>query len=190
MLNVPDPTQSVMGGVQNALNISNMMSQRNLAEQKALDLQKARETQAKREADLGTLSQNPTPSALASMMVKYPSLSENFKRPYDGRTTEQKDSRLGQATQVYAALQSNKPEIAQQLLTEQATAYRNSGQEREAKTLEDLGMLIKTSPETAKTSTGLFLASAMGPDNFTETFTKFEGEQGVPRFGELGRSHG
>ena len=177
MLNVPDPTQSVMGGVQNALNISNMMSQRNLAEQKALDLQKARETQVQMETDLGTLSQNPTPSALASMMVKYPSLSEHFKRTYDVLSTEQKDSRLGQATQVYAALQSGKPEIAQQLLTEQATAYRNSGQEREAKTLEDLGVLIKTSPETAKTSTGLFLASAMGPDKFTETFTKLQGEQ-------------
>ena len=177
MLNVPDPTQSVMGGVQNALNIGNMMSQRNLAEQKALDLQKARETQAQMESDLGTLSQNPTPSALASMMVKYPGLSENFKRTYDVLSAEQKDSRLGQATQVYAALQSNKPEIAQQLLTEQATAYRNSGQEREAKTLEDLGVLIKTSPETAKTSTGLFLASAMGPDKFTETFTKLQGEQ-------------
>jgi len=111
------------------------------------------------------------------MMVKYPSLSENFKRTYDVLSTEQKDSRLGQATQVYAALQSGKPEIAQQLLTEQATAYRNSGQEREAKTLEDLGVLIKTSPETAKTSTGLFLASAMGPDKFTETFTKLQGEQ-------------
>jgi hypothetical protein len=177
MLNVPDPTQSVMGGVQNALNIGNMMSQRNLAEQKALDLQKARETQIQMETDLGTLSQNPTPSALASMMVKYPSLSENFKRTYDVLSTEQKDSRLGQATQVYAALQSGKPEIAQQLLTEQAAAYRNSGQEREAKTLEDLGVLIKTSPETAKTSTGLFLASAMGPDKFTETFTKLQGEQ-------------
>ena len=177
MLNVPDPTQSVMGGIQNALAIGNMMSQRNLNEQKALDLQKAREEQDQMKADLGTLSQNPTPSALASMMVKYPSLSENFKRTYDVLSTEQKDSRLGQATQVYAALQSGKPEIAQQLLTEQATAYRNSGQEREAKTLEDLSVLIKTSPETAKTSTGLFLASAMGPDKFTETFTKLQSEQ-------------
>lgn len=50
MLNVPDPTQSVMGGVQNALNISNMMSQR--------------KTQAQMDSDLGALSQNPTPSAL------------------------------------------------------------------------------------------------------------------------------
>jgi uncharacterized coiled-coil protein SlyX len=177
MLNVPDPTQSVMGGVQNALGIANVMSQRNLAEQKALDLQKAREQQVQMETDLGSLSKNPTPSALASMMVKYPSLSENFKRTYDVLSTEQKDARLGQASQVYAALQSGKPEIAQQLLTEQATAYRNSGQEREAKTLEDLQELVKSSPDTAKTSAGLFLASAMGPDKFTETFTKLQGEQ-------------
>ena len=177
MLNVPDPSQSVMAGVQNAMGIANIANQAKLAEQKSIDLQRAREQQVQMETDLGPLSKNPTPSALASMMVKYPSLSESFKRTYDVLSTEQKDTRLGQATQVYAALQSGKPEIAQQLLTEQATAYRNSGQEREAKTLEDLGVLIKESPDTAKTSTGLFLASAMGPDKFTETFTKLQGEQ-------------
>lgn len=177
MLNVPDPTQSVMGGIQNALNISNMMSQRNLAEQQALDLQKKRETQAQMEADLGTLSQNPTPSALASMMVKYPSLSENFKRTYDVLSTEQKDSRIKQASQVYAAMQAGKPEVAQQLLIDQATAARNAGMEQDAKAAETVAELVKLNPATAETSTGLLLASAMGPDKFAETFTKLQGER-------------
>lgn len=177
MLNVPDPTQSVMGGMQTALNLANVASQRNLAEQKALEIQQAREKQAAMEAELGQLSQNPTPSALASMMVKYPQLSEQFKRTYDVLNTEQQQSRLGQASQVYAALQAGKPEIAQQLLSEQAGAYRNSGMERDAKVLEDLGKLIEMNPKTAITSTGLFLASAMGPEKFTETFTKLETER-------------
>ena len=177
MLNVPDPTQSVMGGVQNALNISNMMSQRNLAEQKALDLQKARETQAQMEADLGTLSKNPTPSALASMMVKYPSLSENFKKTYDVLSSEQKDSRIKQASQVYAAMQAGKPEVAQQLLLEQAAAARNAGMEQDAQAAETVAELVKLNPATAETSTGLLLASAMGPDKFAETFTKLQGER-------------
>lgn len=177
MLNLPDPTQSVMGGVQSAMAISNLQSQKQLQDLKLAEAQKAAEQQAALQADLGRVAGNPTPSALASIMVKYPQLSEQFKRTYDVLNTEQQQSRLGQATQVYTALQAGKPEIAQQLLTDQATAYRNSGMEREAKTLEDLGQLIKTSPETAKTSTGLFLASAMGPDKFTETFTKLQTEQ-------------
>lgn len=177
MLNLPDPTQSVMGGVQSAMAISNLQNQKQLQDLKLAEAQKAAEQQAALQADLGRVASNPTPSALASIMVKYPQLSEQFKRTYDVLNTEQQQSRLGQATQVYTALQAGKPEIAQQLLTDQATAYRNSGMEREAKTLEDLGQLIKTSPETAKTSTGLFLASAMGPDKFTETFTKLQTEQ-------------
>lgn len=177
MLNVPDPTQSVMGGVQNALNISNMMSQRNLAEQQALALQKARETQAQMDSDLGALSQNPTPSALASMMVKYPSLSENFKKTYDVLSSEQKDSRIKQASQVYAAMQAGKPEVAQQLLLEQAAAARNAGMEQDAKAAETVAELVELNPATAETSTGLLLASAMGPDKFAETFTKLQGER-------------
>ena len=177
MLNVPDPTQSVMGGVQNALNISNMMSQRNLAEQQALALQKARETQAQMDSDLGALSKNPTPSALASMMVKYPSLSENFKKTYDVLSSEQKDSRIKQASQVYAAMQAGKPEVAQQLLLEQAAAARNTGMEQDAQAAETVAELVKLNPATAETSTGLLLASAMGPDKFAETFTKLQGER-------------
>lgn len=177
MLNVPDPTQSVMGGVQNALNIGNMMSQRNLAEQKAIDLKAAREKQAQMDSDLGALSQNPTPSALTSMMAKYPSLSENFKRTYDVLSSEQKTSRVGQASQVYAAIQAGKPEIAQQLLVEQASAARNSGMENEAKTAETMAELVKLNPKTAEISTGLFLASAMGPDKFAETFTKLQSDR-------------
>jgi hypothetical protein len=177
MLNVPDPTQSVMGGVQNALNISNMMSQRNLAEQKALELQTAREKQAQMDSDLGALSQNPTPSALASMMVKYPGLSENFKKTYDVLSSEQKDSRVKQASQVYAAMQAGKPEVAQQLLLEQAAAARNAGMEQDAQAAETVAELVKLNPATAETSTGLLLASAMGPDKFAETFTKLQGER-------------
>lgn len=177
MLNVPDPTQSVMGGVQNALNIGNMVSQRNLAEQKALELQTAREKQVQMDSDLGALSQNPTPSALASMMVKYPSLSENFKKTYDVLSSEQKDSRIKQASQVYAAMQAGKPEVAQQLLLEQAAAARNAGMEQDAKAAETVAELVKLNPATAETSTGLLLASAMGHDKFAETFTKLQGER-------------
>lgn len=174
MLNLPDPTTNVMSGVQNALGIAKMASERNVAEQKALDLQRAREQQITLESDLAKLSQNPTPSALASMMVKYPSLSEQFKRTYDVLNTEQQQARVGQASQVYAALQADKPDVAIQILGEQANAYRNSGMEKDAKTLDDLSELIRMNPATAKTSTGLFLASAMGPDKFTETFTKLQ----------------
>lgn len=177
MLNLPDPTQNVVGGVQSALGIANLMDQRKLQQLKLAQAQQAEQQQAVLQADLGSVASNPTPSALASIMVKYPQLSEQFKRTYDVLNTEQQQSRLSQATQVYAALQAGKPEIAQQLLTDQAAAMRNSGMEQEAKTAETIAELIKLHPETAKISTGLFLAHAMGPEKFTETFTKLQNEQ-------------
>lgn len=177
MLNLPDPTQSVMGGVQSALNIAGIQSQKQLQDLKLAEAQRAAEQQVQLQSDLGTVAKNPNPAALASIMTKYPALSEQFKRTYDVLNTEQQKSRLGQATQVYAALQAGKPEIAQQLLTDQATAMRNSGMEQEAKTAETIAELVKLHPETAGTSTGLFLAHAMGPEKFTETFTKLQSEQ-------------
>ena len=74
-------------------------------------------------------------------------------------------------------MQAGKPEVAQQLLLEQAAAARNAGMEQDAQAAETVAELVKLNPATAETSTGLLLASAMGPDKFAETFTKLQGER-------------
>jgi hypothetical protein len=176
-LNVPDPTQSVMAGVQNAVGMSQAMAQRDALTAQTAEKQAALEAQKAMQADLAQISQNPTPAAIASAMVKYPQLSEGFKRTYDVLNTEQQGARVNQASQVYAAMQAGKPDIAKTLLSEQAAAARNSGNEKDAKAAETLAQLIDLHPETATTSTGLFLSAAMGPEKFTENFSKLEGER-------------
>jgi hypothetical protein len=141
------------------------------------DREAAIAAQKQLQTDLAQLGTNPTPAALSQMMVRYPQMSEQFKRTYDVLDSEQQKSRVNQASQVYAALEAGQPDMAQRILQEQAEAYRNSGQDREAKTLDDLAEMARLSPETARTSTGLFLASAMGPEKFTETFTKLGSER-------------
>jgi uncharacterized coiled-coil protein SlyX len=175
-LNLPDPTQSVLGGVQAGMGIANLMSQRNLAEQQAIDAQAAREKKAQLDADLDEISQNPTTRGLASLMVKHPSLSEQFKRTYDVLSAEQKNARVSQASNVYAAMQSGRPDFAKAMIEEQIIAARNAGREDEAKAAETMSKLIDLNPEGAKTSAGLFLASAIGPDKFAETFGKLGAE--------------
>lgn len=170
MLDLPNPTQNLM----RAINIKGAVDQQRQQEAAA---QQAQATQQQLQADLASLGPNATPAALSQLMVKYPQMSEQFKRTYDVLSTEHQKSRVNQASQVYAALEAGQPDMAQRLLTEQAEAYRNSGQEREAKTLEDLAELTRVSPETARTSTGLFLASAMGPEKFTSTFTGLQRER-------------
>lgn len=177
MLNLPDPTQGVMGGVQNAVSIANMMAQRNKAEQDAIKAQQANEQHAAMQLDLGALSENPTAAGMTSTIIKYPQLAEHFKETYSALNAQQKDARVREASGVYAALQSGSPDIAQKLLAEQAAAFENSGNEQDAKVRRDLAELVKLNPSSALTSTGLFLASAMGPEKFADTFTKLEEER-------------
>jgi len=169
-LNLPDPTERLFGAVKLTSGLDQIKSQRT-------DRESQLASQQKLQQDLAQLSENPSPAALAQLMTRYPQMSEQFKRTYDVLDSEQQKARVNQASQVYAALESGQPDIAQNILEEQALAYRNSGMDKEAKTLEDLSKMVELSPETAATSTGLFLASAMGAEDFTETFTKLQSER-------------
>jgi hypothetical protein len=168
--NLPSPTENLINSLALAKGFQQLKTQKT-------DAEKSAQAQAQLQADLSQLGTNPTPAGLAQLMVKYPSMSEQFKRTYDVLSAEQQRSRVNQASQVYAALEAGHPDMAQRILKEQAVAYRNSGMEREAKTLDDLAEMVRLSPETARTSTGLFLASAMGPEKFTETFTQLQAER-------------
>lgn len=170
MIDLPDPTSNLV----RAINIKGAVDQQR---QQQAQVESAAAAQRQLQSDLASLGPNATPAALSQLMVKYPQMSEQFKRTYDVLSAEQQKSRVDQASQIYAALEAGQPEIAQRLLAEQAEAYRNTGLEREAKTLEDLAELTRVSPESARTSTGLFLASAMGPEKFTSTFTSLERER-------------
>lgn len=121
-------------------------------------------------ADLQTLAMNPTADAIGKMSIKYPQLSENFKRSFDILEPAQKQAKLDNASQVYAAVQSGKPDIAQDILLKQAAAYRNSGDEKEAKAAETWAAMAKDHPDTFKTTAGLMLSSALGPEKFAATY--------------------
>lgn len=174
-IQVQNPFEGAIQGVQAGVNLAGIMDKQ-AEQQRQLELQRQMQT------DLGGLAmkvKDGTAGAqdFAVTVVKYPQLSEHFKRGFDMMSADQQQARLGQATQVYAALNANKPEIAQQLLAEQEAAARNSGNDKDAQAAATLSKLISMSPETAKTSTGLMLSSVMGPDKFTATFTGLGGEQ-------------
>lgn len=174
MLNLPDPSQQLMQTVQGGLAIKDQIAQTRAREAQAAKAQYDLKAKQRMNDELAALSQDPNPSALAALSIKYPEMSDNFKRSYDMLGEEQKKSRVGKASQVYAALRAGQPEVAQQLLDDQVAAYRNGGQEDEAKSTEALAEMIKTSPDTAATTAGLYLSQAMGPEKFVETFTKLE----------------
>lgn len=166
MLDVKSPFESSVKGIAAGLEIGAAMDK---SQQQQLALQ----TQKQMQADLATLAQNPNPTAqdFAQITTKYPALAEHFKNTWSMLNTDQQQNRLSQASQIYAALNAGQNDIASQLAAEQATAFKNSGQERDAKSMETLSQLIKLSPETARTSTGLLLSSVLGPQQFSQNFS-------------------
>lgn len=169
-LDVPDPTTQILGALKTAEGIDTLKANRAAA-------QRAATMQQQLQADLARVGSNPTAAQVSQLMVKYPQLSEQFKRSYDALSASEQNSRIQQATGVYAALEAGENEVARDLMLSQAEAYRNAGRNEDAKVLEDLARVTELNPNTAKTSTGLFLASAMGPDKFADTFTKLQGER-------------
>lgn len=166
----PSPQASLMQGYKDGVGMQAM-------QQEQQQKQAALARQQQMNADLQALSQNPTSQAIGQMSIKYPQLSEQFKRSYDMLEPAQKQAKLDHATQVYAALNADQPEIAQKLLKEQATALRNSGDERGAGATDAMAEIIKINPGFAKTSAGLLVSSIAGPEKFASTFAALGGEQ-------------
>jgi hypothetical protein len=167
---VPTPSQSLTQGVQLGSGILQMQQQR---AQQQLMLQRQQQMQQ----DVGQLSKNPTPEAIAQISLKYPEMSEQFKRSYDMLTPAQQQGNVEHATQVFAAAQSGRPDIAAKLLKERATALRNSGDEQKAKAADAMAQWAELHPDSFKASAGLMLSSAMGPEKFATTF-KTLGDEG------------
>ncbi len=170
-VDVKTPFESSMGGFNAALGMRADIAATKQKEQ-AVALSQQLQT------DLGALAGKPDAKAsdFSAMMVKYPQLSEHFKRGWDTLNGEQQQNKLSTATQVYAAVNSGNTQVAVDLLTQQAAALRNGGREADAKAAETMAKFIEMDPKSAKTTTGLLLSSLMGPDKFAETFTKLEKE--------------
>lgn len=143
------------------------------------DAEKQRQAQAQMQTDLAAVAQKPTVAGINQVMLKYPAVADKFKPALESATGEQKQSRINQASDVYAALLANRPEIAKSLLEEQATAAKNAGDEQGSKHASVMAQLLDSGAgaKTLLGSTGMYLSSAMGPDKFAETFSKLESNE-------------
>lgn len=168
--NLPSPGDSFLAGLRNGIAMQDVQAQQ---QQKQAALLQQQQMQA----DLQALSQNPTPAAIGTLMVKYPALSEQLKRASDVITPVQQQAHVDHASQVYAAVMNGQPDIAEKLLTERAAALRNSGNEHGAAGAETFAKMVHDNPAQAKTVIGMQLASAMGPDKFAQAFKDIGGEK-------------
>ena len=169
---LPNPSQAITAGM-------NMGSALNQERQKALANKSAQEANQQMQQDIGAITSKRTPTAqdYAALTTKYPQFSEQFQQAWGMLNEEQKSNRVQQASDVYSALDAGSVDLAKDFLEEQAQAAENSGNTSSAKAARTLIKVIDANPDAAKSSVGIRLASMMGPDKFTETFTKLEQER-------------
>jgi hypothetical protein len=161
--NLQSPIQAFTQGLQGGAALQQVQADQ--AQQQAVAARKQQ-----MQVDLSNLSANPTPQTIAAASLKYPELSEQFKRSLDMLTPAQQQAKIAAAAPVHAAALSGEYGIAAKQLRQQADALQNSGNDQEAQQTRAMADLIEQHPETATVTTGMLLASAMGPDKYTTAF--------------------
>jgi hypothetical protein len=98
--------------------------------------------------------------------------AESVRKSFEMMSSSQQQNRLQQSGQVYAALKSGQPDIAKNLLKEQADAFRNAGREQEAKATETYLQLIDMNPTGSQATIGLMMAALPGGKELLENIDK------------------
>lgn len=135
----------------------------------------AREQALKAQTELKTLFENPNATAadfarVSSFLPK--DQAESVRKSFEIMTTSQQQNKLQQSGQVYTAIKSGQPDIAKDLLRDQADALRNSGREQDAKATETYLQLIDINPTGSQATIGLMLATLPGGKELLENIDK------------------
>lgn len=189
-------TMQVANPVTSALQTATMANQFKAGQQQtemgAISLENARAAQAQaataraRAAEvskaLAGLGQSPDPKSIVALMAQYPEVSEKLDPLLKWSTEERRGNETLRAQQVYSAVLSGDIDIAEDLLTQDITAYKESGMALDARAAESRLQMLRRNPKAAAAGIGMFLARSMGPEKFAEAFDKIEGNR---REGEL-----
>lgn len=178
MTQVRQPFQAALQGYAQGAAIRDDQQQQAALALQAQQQQQALLAQQQMLAEVDAILRNPAATAkdYAALTMRYPQLREQAKQAWEMVGNERRAGVQEMLTRAYAATSSGRPDIAQNILRERATAMRNSGDEAGAKQMEQSADLIGQDPVQARYQIGTFLAGIMGPDKFAETFSKLGGE--------------
>lgn len=156
---------NIQSGAQFGLGLQQVAEQRRQQEQ-------ARMAQQQYQSDVAAYLQNPTAEGAASLVTKYPQQREAILGGWKALDENRQRDELQVTNQVYSALSSDRPDIAQKVLEDRIAARQNSGLPvaKEQGALD----LVKTNPAQAKGYLGLVLAQL--DENFAKNFATLGAE--------------
>lgn len=145
----PNLGESLLSGLRTGAAIREVRDERQ-------EREKAAQMQAQFQADMQSALSNPSAKGFAELTAKYPQMREAFKQSWEMFSQERRDADFGAGAKAYNAIRSGRPDIAEQIITENITAAQNSGED--VTELETIRERLKTDPEGAATSLGFTLA--------------------------------
>jgi hypothetical protein len=141
--------------------------------QKLADAQQIANEQAmQKRADFEAVANNPSFASVQKMMIKYPELSEQFKRSLDSMDAKRKESTLTGAFSVVQALEKGNTESAIQLLDNSIAAAKNSGDSDSLFRFESMKTMVEGNPKAAILALHGTLFGGMGGDKYAEAVSK------------------
>ena len=163
-VDVQSPFEAALGGFKLGAGVAEIQAAKQARE-------KAQATQT----ELANLFKNPLATAadydrVAAFLPKDQAaiVTQGFER----KTKEQQANDLRMGAEVYSAIKSGNLPVAKQMLTDQATAFRNSGREDKAKAIEDSIKIIDLNPTGAQATIGLYMARLPGGTEFLNNADK------------------
>lgn len=172
-IDVPNPTQSFMQGMQSGVAV-NQIQQQQAAQQAA----QAR--QQKMNADLAALAKNPTTEGIIQASITYPELTEAHKRTFDMLAPQEQEAKVNAMIPIYAAMKKGRMDIASNMLNEQADALQNSGKTQEAAQTRAHAQAALDHPEILDLQSSLLLSQAMGADKYKSLNDSLIAQQKAP----------
>ena len=170
-VDVQSPFEAALGGFKIGAAGAEIQAQQ---QKRDLEIQAAQQAQ-QRQTELADLFKNPNATSadyerVVAFLPKDQAaiVTGGFER----KTKAQQETDLRMGAEVYSAIKSGQPDIAMQMLTDQAAAFRNSGRENEAKAAEASAKAIELNPTMAQTTVGLYMARLPGGTGYLEAADK------------------
>ncbi len=172
LFQLPDPSQSLLQGMQTGNAILGMRQQQQLNALALQQKQAEMERIKKMRQDLSMMADNPSYENVSKFQMLYPDMADKIDVGFKNANEGLKKRYIDDATQIMAAIQSGNNDTAIQIANDKATMFEQSGRPEDAQGYRQMAEFIKVNPKEAFGSAALMLSRAMGADKYSETYTK------------------
>ena len=169
-LNIPDPGQTLLQGIQGGFNMGSAINAQRAAQQKAEIVQQQQKqfNDAFNALDMKTAS----PEDWARVVgFAPPGQRESLLKTWESLDKSQQQTRLEDASQLMSAFDNN-PTLAVQILNQRGEAARNSGNAQEAAAYDALSRTAEIDPEGVQKLVTSQVAMLPGGDKVIDAYNK------------------